>query len=129
MEAVKEMAEQVLTKGRLAVRLANLAVQAGYETDQGTGLLIERLAQAILHAEDVVGRDGDEVPGDHDEVWLLLIDKADYTIQTLWRHPTIHMEVAYVHDPVPVEREREPGQRERHPLNREPVRLYVPRVG
>ena len=30
------------------MRLAKLAVQAGYETDQRTGLLIERLAQAIL---------------------------------------------------------------------------------
>jgi len=48
MDAVKETAEQVLTKGPLAVRLARLAVQAGYETDQRTGLLIERLAQAIL---------------------------------------------------------------------------------
>src|SRR5215207_4452555 len=48
MDAVKETAEQVLTKGPLAVRLAKLAVQAGYETDQRTGLLIERLAQAIL---------------------------------------------------------------------------------
>ena len=48
MDAVKDTAEQVLTKGPLAVRLAKLAVQAGYETDQRTGLLIERLAQAIL---------------------------------------------------------------------------------
>jgi enoyl-CoA hydratase len=30
------------------VRLTKLAVQADYETDQRTGLLIERLAQAIL---------------------------------------------------------------------------------
>ena len=30
------------------MRLAELAVQDGYETDQRTGLLIERLAQAIL---------------------------------------------------------------------------------
>jgi enoyl-CoA hydratase len=38
----------VVAKGPLAVRLAELAVQDGYETDQRTGLLIERLAQAIL---------------------------------------------------------------------------------
>jgi enoyl-CoA hydratase len=38
----------VVAKGPLAVRLAKPAVQAGYETDQRTGLLIERLAQAIL---------------------------------------------------------------------------------
>jgi enoyl-CoA hydratase len=48
VDAVKETAEQVLTKGPLAVRLAKLAVQPGYETDHRTGLLIERLAQAIL---------------------------------------------------------------------------------
>lgn len=48
MDAVKETAEQVVAKGPFAVRLAKLAVQAGYETDQKTGLLIERLAQAIL---------------------------------------------------------------------------------
>jgi enoyl-CoA hydratase/carnithine racemase len=48
MDAVKDTAEQVLTKGPLAVRLTKFAVQADYETDQKTGLLIERLAQAIL---------------------------------------------------------------------------------
>jgi enoyl-CoA hydratase len=34
------------------VRLAKLAVQAGYETDQRTGLLIERLAQAVLFTSE-----------------------------------------------------------------------------
>jgi enoyl-CoA hydratase/carnithine racemase len=52
MDAVKETAGQVLAKGPLAVRLAKLAVQAGYETDQRTGLLIERLAQAILFTSE-----------------------------------------------------------------------------
>jgi enoyl-CoA hydratase len=53
VDAVEETAEQVLTKGPLAVRLAKLAVQAGYETDQRTGLLIELLAQAsLLTSED-----------------------------------------------------------------------------
>jgi enoyl-CoA hydratase/carnithine racemase len=52
MDTVKETAGQVLSKGPLAVRLAKLAVQAGYETDQRTGLLIERLAQAILFTSE-----------------------------------------------------------------------------
>ncbi len=52
MDAVKDTAGQVLSKGPLAVRLAKLAVQAGYETDQRTGLLIERLAQAVLFTSE-----------------------------------------------------------------------------
>ena len=52
MVAVKETAGQVLSKGPLAVRLAKLVVQAGYETDQRTGLLIERLAQAVLFTSE-----------------------------------------------------------------------------
>jgi enoyl-CoA hydratase len=42
----------LLAKGPLAVRLAKLAVQTGYETDQRTGLLIERLAQAVLFTSE-----------------------------------------------------------------------------
>ncbi len=47
-ETVREMAGKILSKGPLAVRLAKLAVGVGAETDQRTGLVIERLAQAIL---------------------------------------------------------------------------------
>jgi enoyl-CoA hydratase/carnithine racemase len=52
MDAVRETAGQILAKGPLAVRLAKLAVQSGFETDQKTGLLIERLAQAILFTSE-----------------------------------------------------------------------------
>jgi enoyl-CoA hydratase/carnithine racemase len=52
MEAVEQTASAILGKGPLAVRLAKVAVQAGYETDQRTGLLIERLAQAILFTSE-----------------------------------------------------------------------------
>lgn len=53
MEAVRTTAEAILSKGPLAIRLAKLAVQSGFETDQKTGLLIERLAQAVLfNSED-----------------------------------------------------------------------------
>jgi enoyl-CoA hydratase len=47
-DRVREIAGKILEKGPLAVRLAKLAIQAGSETDQKTGLVIERLAQAVL---------------------------------------------------------------------------------
>ena len=52
MDAVEQTAGAILAKGPFAVRLAKVAVQAGYETDQRTGLLIERLAQAILFTSE-----------------------------------------------------------------------------
>ena len=47
-EKVRETAVEILKKGPIAVRLAKLTIQAGSETDQKTGLVIERLAQAML---------------------------------------------------------------------------------
>lgn len=52
MEAVRETAGAILAKGPLAVRLAKLAVQSGFETDQNTGLVIERLAQAVMYSSE-----------------------------------------------------------------------------
>jgi enoyl-CoA hydratase/carnithine racemase len=52
LDAARELAGQILSRGPLAVRLAKLAVRAGGETDQATGLLIERLAQAVLFASE-----------------------------------------------------------------------------
>jgi enoyl-CoA hydratase len=52
VEAVRETATAILEKGPLAVRLAKLAIQTGSETDQKTGLVVERLAQAILFATE-----------------------------------------------------------------------------
>ncbi len=34
------------------MRLARLAIQTGFETDQRTGLVVERLAQAVLYASE-----------------------------------------------------------------------------
>jgi len=48
MDRVRETAAAILQKGPLAVRLAKLAIQTGFEADQKTGLVIERLAQAVL---------------------------------------------------------------------------------
>jgi enoyl-CoA hydratase len=50
--AVGEMAGAILKKGPLAIRLAKIAVSRGAETDQDTGMLIERLAQAVLFDSD-----------------------------------------------------------------------------
>lgn len=47
-EKVEEVAAQILSKGPLAVRLAKLAVHYGGEADLQTGLMLERLAQALL---------------------------------------------------------------------------------
>ncbi|WP_277453415.1 enoyl-CoA hydratase-related protein [Janibacter sp. DB-40] len=50
--AAREVADQVLAKGPLAVRLAKLVVRSGMDADQHTGLVVERLAQALLYTSD-----------------------------------------------------------------------------
>jgi enoyl-CoA hydratase len=52
MNSARETASRILSKGPLAVRLAKLAVQTGFETDQKTGLVIERLAQTVLYTSE-----------------------------------------------------------------------------
>jgi enoyl-CoA hydratase len=52
MDAARETAGQILSKGPLAVRLAKLAVQTGFETDLRTAQVIERLAQAVLYTSE-----------------------------------------------------------------------------
>lgn len=51
-EATEEIAKSILNKGPLAVRLAKLSVLYGTETDIQTGLIIEKLSQAILFATE-----------------------------------------------------------------------------
>ncbi|MDX8290965.1 enoyl-CoA hydratase-related protein [Metabacillus indicus] len=48
----EEAAKEILSKGPLAVKLAKLAVHAGFDADQRTGLLIEKLAQAVLFSTE-----------------------------------------------------------------------------
>lgn len=48
----QEVAGKILAKGPLAVKLAKLVVQSGFDTDQRTGLLIEKLAQAVLFSTE-----------------------------------------------------------------------------
>lgn len=52
MDTAHATARTILAKGPLAVRLAKLVVRNGAETDQRTGLLLERLAQSLLYASD-----------------------------------------------------------------------------
>lgn len=48
----EELAEKILSKGPLAVMLAKLAVNYGTETEIKTGMMIERLSQAILYTSE-----------------------------------------------------------------------------
>lgn len=52
LDKARETAAQILAKGPLAVRLAKLVVRSGMDADQRTGLVVERLAQALLYTTD-----------------------------------------------------------------------------
>ncbi len=52
MDAARKSASLILSKGPLAVRLARVAVRAGNEGGRRGGLLVERLAQAVLFASE-----------------------------------------------------------------------------
>ncbi len=52
LEAARRTAGQITAKGPLAIRLAKLVVKNGAETDQRTGLLLERLAQSLLYTSN-----------------------------------------------------------------------------
>lgn len=49
VDAARETARRILTRGPLAVQLAKLVIRTGMDTDQRTGLVVERLAQALLY--------------------------------------------------------------------------------
>jgi enoyl-CoA hydratase len=46
---LRRLADQVLAKGPLAVRLAKVVIRAGMDRDQRTGQVVEQLAQALLY--------------------------------------------------------------------------------
>ncbi|WP_096188862.1 enoyl-CoA hydratase/isomerase family protein [Evansella halocellulosilytica] len=48
----EEVAKQILAKGPLAVKLAKLSINLGAETDLKTGLMVEKLSQAILFSSE-----------------------------------------------------------------------------
>src|SRR5262245_10455610 len=49
VDAARDTARQILTRGPLAVQLAKLVIRTGMDADQRTGLVVERLAQAVLY--------------------------------------------------------------------------------
>jgi enoyl-CoA hydratase len=49
---VEEAAAQILSKGPLAVKLAKIAVNLGSDVDMRTGLMIKKLAQAVLFSSE-----------------------------------------------------------------------------
>jgi enoyl-CoA hydratase/carnithine racemase len=52
LDTCREVAEAILERGPLAVRLARIVVRAGADLDQTSGQLVERLAQAVLYETD-----------------------------------------------------------------------------
>lgn len=51
-QTVRRTADQILSKGPLAIRLAKLIVRSGMDGGQHTGMVIERLAQSLLYTTD-----------------------------------------------------------------------------
>jgi enoyl-CoA hydratase/carnithine racemase len=49
LTTARAIARRILAKGPLAVRLAKLVIRSGMDADQRTGLVVERLAQALLY--------------------------------------------------------------------------------
>jgi len=52
LATAREVAGQITAKGPLAIRLAKLVIRSGMDADQRTGLVVERLAQALLYTTD-----------------------------------------------------------------------------
>ncbi|RLL46883.1 enoyl-CoA hydratase/isomerase family protein [Oceanobacillus piezotolerans] len=52
METAKEKARRISQKGPIAIQMAKIAVNKGYDVDMDTALLIENLAQALLYGTD-----------------------------------------------------------------------------
>lgn len=46
------VARQILSKGPIAIMMAKIAINTGYETDINTGLMIERLAQTVAFSTE-----------------------------------------------------------------------------
>jgi enoyl-CoA hydratase/carnithine racemase len=52
LDEARAVADRILAKGPLAVRLAKLVIRAGMNANQHTGQIVERLAQALLYTTD-----------------------------------------------------------------------------
>ena len=52
MAEAEDMARQIIAKGPIAIMMAKIAINFGYETDINTGLMIERLAQTVAFSTE-----------------------------------------------------------------------------
>lgn len=52
MKAAREMAEKIMKKGPLAIRMAKLVIDRGVDVDLTGGLLLERISQAVLFGSE-----------------------------------------------------------------------------
>ena len=52
LSAAREMAFQIISKGPVAVSMAKIAINTGYDADMNTGLMIERLAQTVAFSTE-----------------------------------------------------------------------------
>jgi len=52
MDAAREVAEKILSKGPVAVAMAKRVIQAGADVDLRSGLVMEKLAQTVLFATE-----------------------------------------------------------------------------
>ena len=52
MHCARDMAAQIMRKGPVATSMAKLCINLGSDTDMGTGLMIERLAQTIVFSTE-----------------------------------------------------------------------------
>jgi enoyl-CoA hydratase/carnithine racemase len=52
LATARRTATTILARGPLATRLAKLVVRAGMDSDQRTGQVVERLAQAVLYESE-----------------------------------------------------------------------------
>ncbi|MDO5492983.1 MAG: enoyl-CoA hydratase-related protein [Nesterenkonia sp.] len=50
--AAESAAARILAKGPLAVKLASEVIRRGFDVDQETGLLLERLAQSVIYSTE-----------------------------------------------------------------------------
>jgi enoyl-CoA hydratase len=52
IQAAKEKADKIVKKGPLAIRMAKLVINRGFDIDMDTALMMEKMAQAIMFGSD-----------------------------------------------------------------------------
>jgi enoyl-CoA hydratase len=52
LHAAKEKADKIVKKGPLAIKMAKLVINRGFDIDMDTALMMEKMAQAIMFGSD-----------------------------------------------------------------------------